>query len=117
MNINLDSAAIREATKAAVLNTLTGPEKDKLLAQAVESLLRESTQHGRASPIETAFQNAVNLAVHDLAKGYVEGNQEIKDKLLALLQAAAMKMLDHANVDKLVDKMADAFTTSLKDRY
>lgn len=114
LTIQLDPVALREATAQAIMGTLTPEVRAQLLQQAISNLLQPSTdryERGQ-SPLQQAFNIAVNSVAMEIAREEVKASQEIRDKLRALVAEVAAKVLNQ-DVDKLTEKMAEAFVSGI----
>lgn len=118
-SFKLDPETFREATRQAILNTLTPETREQLVAQAISNLLSPTSKDslfGKKSPLEEAFDRAIMSNAFDVAKAYVVNNPEVMTKLNELVTAGIQKMLS-IDPEKLSDDMARAFVTSLaRDR-
>ena len=115
MQITLDPVALREATGQAIMGILTPELRAQILQQAISALLAPSTnswERGK-SPIEQAFENAVGRAAHEAAFEYVKTDAVLMDRIKALLQQTADKVLA-ADPEKMAGRMADAFVSSMR---
>lgn len=115
VTLQLDGDALREATVQAMLGTLTPEAKSKMLESALQAILKPSTnswERGK-SPIELAFENAVRQVATEEAKRMVAEDEQLKAKMRELLRATADKVLG-GDVEKLAQRMGDAFVDSLR---
>lgn len=115
LTIQLDPVALREATGQAIMGILTPEVRAQILQAAIDSLLRPSTDSWNKgkSPIEQAFEQAVTQTCRDLAREYVANDPELMGRLRKLLADTAAKVLD-CDTDKMAERMADAFTSSMR---
>lgn len=115
VTLNLDVEALREATVQAMLGVLSPEMKAKVLENAVQALLAPSTNSydRKKSPIELAFERAVEQIANVEAKRLVEEDQELRLRMKALLRTTADKVLN-TDADKLADRMATAFAASMR---
>lgn len=119
LNLQLDPVALREATVQAISGILTPEVRAQILQEAIRAVLKPSTNSWEkgVSPLEKAFQDAVEKLAREEAKRYIEESPEVATKLKELLRETADKVLS-VNRDKMVERMADAFVSSIKsDRY
>jgi len=119
VSLQLDPVALREATTQAIMGILTPEVRAQIIQTAISAILKPSTnswEKGK-SPLELAFENAVNDVARQEAKKYIADDPSVSERLRDLLRKCADKVLS-ADQDKLVERMADAFVSSLKsDRY
>ena len=115
VTLNLDGEALREATVQAMLGVLSPETKAKVLESAIHNLLNPSTNSWdkKKSPIEVAFENAVLQVANAEAKRMVEEDSATRERMKQLLRTTADKILD-ADMDKLAQRMADAFVASIR---
>jgi hypothetical protein len=115
VTLNLDGEALREATVQAMLGVLSPETKAKVLESAIQKLLQPSTDSWdkKKSPIEIAFENAVLQVANIEAKRMVEEDSATRERMNQLLRITADKILD-ADMDKLAQRMADAFVASIR---
>ena len=115
LTLQLDGDALREATVQAMLGVLTPEVKAKMLENAVQAILRPSTNSwdNKKSPLELAFERAIERVANDEAKRMIENDEAIRERVQALLRSTADKVLN-ADADKLTQRMADAFVSSMR---
>lgn len=115
LTIDLDPIALREATSQAIMGVLTPEVRERVLCQAISVLLTPSTDiwDKKKSPMELAFERAVSVITHDLAREYIKNDPEIMKQLGELLHKTAEKIVS-MDVDKMAERMADAFVSSMR---
>lgn len=116
LTLQLDGDALREATVQAMLGVLTPEVKAKMLESAVQAILRPSTnswENNKKSPLELAFERAVEQVANAEAMRMIEEDGVIRDRVKELLRTTADKVLN-ADPDKLAQRMADAFAASMR---
>jgi agmatine/peptidylarginine deiminase len=115
IEIKLDGDALRDATVQAITGTLTPEVREKILKNAIEALLKPSTDSWRnnKSPIEEAFERAVVEIAHKEAVRIVAEDEGIRKRMTELLRITADKLLN-MDINKMADRMADAFVTFLR---
>ena len=117
LSIQLDPVALREATSQAIMGILTPEVRAQILQSAIRSLLAPSTNswdRGK-SPIDTAFEVAVNIIAREEAKRLVTEDEAISAQIKSLIRAATERMLT-SDPEKLAERMAGAFVDSLRSR-
>ena len=99
----------------AIMGVLTPETRERILQNAISALLKPSINswENRKSPLELAFDRAVNSVAHEEARRMIEEDAVIRDRVKALLRMTADKVLG-ADVDKLAERMADAFVSSMR---
>lgn len=115
ISIQLDPVALREATTQAIMGTLTPEVRGQIIQKAISALLTPSTNSWdkNKSPIELAFEQAVTQLARDEAKRMISEDAPTREKVQQLLRTTADKVLG-ADMEKLADRMAEAFTSSLR---
>jgi agmatine/peptidylarginine deiminase len=115
ITVQLDSAAMKEATIQAMVGVLTPEMKAKLIEQAIVALLKPSsnTWNRNKSPIELAFEEAIMHIAREESRRLVAEDEKLRTKMKDLLRSTADKVLN-SDPDKLAQRMADSFVDSLK---
>lgn len=118
LTLELDPIALREATSQAIMGILTPELRAEMIQRAIASLLTASTDSwdkGK-NPLQKAFDNAVERVAAQFAMETICKDEQVKAKLAELLIAAKEKLCV-MDTDKLAEKMATAFISSLKERH
>lgn len=115
MTLELDPVALREATAQAIMGTLTPELREQMLRQSISKILSPSTDSWNRgkSPLEEAFEQATTQVAREIVKDMVAQDQAFMAQLRDLIRKVADKVLG-CDVDKLAERMADAFTSSLR---
>jgi virulence-associated protein VagC len=115
IQIQLDPVALREATTQAIMGVLTPEVRAEIIRKAISALLTPSTEswNKNKSPVELAFEQAVVQLARDEAKRMIAEDEPTRLKVQQLLRSTADKVLS-ADMDKLADRMATAFTESMR---
>lgn len=115
LTLQLDGDALREATVQAMLGVLTPEVKAKMLESAVQAILKPSTNSWdkNKSPLELAFERAVEQVAREEAARMVAEDPAMRERVKELMRTTADKVLG-ADVQKLADRMADAFVSSIR---
>lgn len=115
LTLQLDGDSLREATVQAMLGVLSEDVKAKMLENAIQAILKPSTNSWdkKKSPLELAFERAIDQVAHAEAKKMIEEDTSLREKIKDLLRSTADKVIntDH---DKLAERMADAFVSSMR---
>lgn len=115
VQIQLDGDALRDATMQAISGVLSPEVKAAMIESAIIAILKPSTSswdQGR-SPIEMAFQRAVDAVAQEEANRMVAEDEQLRERLQKLLRDAADRILS-IGVEKLVERMANSFVDSLR---
>jgi agmatine/peptidylarginine deiminase len=115
LTLQLEGDALREAIAQSILGQLTPEAQQALLDQAIQAILKPSTNSWDKgmSPLERAFASAVERVAQQEAVRLVTENQEIKAKMEELLRQTADKVLA-ADTEVLAERMANAFVASMR---
>jgi hypothetical protein len=115
ISLNLDGDSLRDATVQAMLGVLTPEVRAQVLEKAIQAILAPSTNSWdrKKSPIELAFEAAVENLARQEAKRIVDEDTGFRDQIKALLRTTADKVLA-ADMDKLAERMAAAFAESMR---
>ena len=118
ITLNLDGEALREATTQSIMGILTPEVKSSVIEQAIKALLAPGTDswNRKKSPIESAFEDAVQGIARKECLLMVQEDEELKSRINQLLRETADKVLN-ADTEKLTQRMADAFVLSMKSDY
>lgn len=115
LTLQLDGDALREATVQAMLGVLTPEVKAKMLENAVQAILKPSTNswEKNKSPLELAFERAVDRLANEEATRMVAEDPVMRERVKELMRTTADKVLG-ADMEKLAQRMADAFVSSMR---
>lgn len=118
LTVELDPVALREATSQAIMGILTPEVRERMLRQAIANLLAPSTDswNRQKSPLELAFESATRQIAGDIVTEHLKGNADFLERLKNLARETADKVLG-VDVNKMVDKMAEAFIASMRKDY
>jgi hypothetical protein len=118
LTLQLEGEALREAIAQSILGHLTPEAQKELLDKAIQAVLAPSTSsydRGR-SPLQQAFENAVQRVAQEQALLMVQEDESVKARLQQLMRDTADRVLA-TDQDKLAERMADAFVASMKRDY
>jgi len=105
MEIKIDEKA-HELVAAAILSTITGEARDKLLAAAVASLIEpQKDRYGqdKLTPIQAAFNHSVERVADRVVEEFVQGNEDFKAAIAAKVQKSLVDAVAQQRVDIRVD--------------
>ena len=114
LTVNLDPVAIREATSQAIMGLLTPELREKLIRDSIANLLnpsQNSWDRGK-TPLQSAFNSAVEVVAQKIAAEYVAGNAEVVAKIRELMTAAMSKLVS-VDAEKLTEKMGNAIAEAI----
>lgn len=118
LTLQIEGDALREAIAQSIIGHLTPETQRQLLDKAIQAILAPSTNNydrGK-SPLQIAFENAVQRVAQEQALRLVQEDEIIKAKLQDLLRETADKVLA-ADTEKMSERMADAFVASMRKEY
>lgn len=116
MKIDLDDANLKKLVSEAILASLTDEKRSALIQGALQYLLAPGEKmngYGRAitpSPIEEAFNLAINGVAHTVANEMLRNDPMVKNEIKKLITKAVEKM---ANSDEAVEKVRDAIVNTI----
>jgi hypothetical protein len=105
MEIEIDEKA-HELVAAAILSTITGEARDKLLASAVASLIepqKDCYNRDKLTPLQEAFNHSVGRVAERVVEEFVQGNEEFKAAIAAKVQKSLVDAVAQQRVDIRVD--------------
>ena len=114
LTVSLDPVALREATSQAIMGILTPEMREKLIRASIANLLdpsQNSWNRGK-TPLQSAFNAAVEAVAQRIAAEYVAGNAEVVAKIRELMTAAMSKLVS-VDADKLTEKMGEAIVKAI----
>ncbi len=118
LTIELDPIALREATSQAIMGILTPELRAEILQRSIRTLLTASTDSwdkGK-NPLQKAFDTAIERIAEQVALENILKDEQMQAKISELLTQVKDKLFT-MDVDKLAEKMSNAFVSSLKERY
>ena len=124
MEIKLDGEAVAEIASAAIFQSMSTDARENILKQAVQALLtpdkdsRYSPGYGK-TPLQQAFESAIQQAAFKAVREFVETNEEIKaeiDKLLGPLILGVVKDQADRYDDSLAEAIGKAIGNWLADK-
>ncbi len=115
MEIKLDDTLIRSVVSEAILKSLDEQKREALLKGALQHLLtkQESGYGGqRYSPIERAFNSAVDRCAEKLVGEMLDADDKFKAVIRKFI-ADAVERLETDNRDERVRRLADSIARGL----
>ncbi len=110
MEIKLDDKLIKSVVSEAILSAMDAQQRELLLKNAIQYLLTKQDGYGgrqQPSPIESAFNTAVENAARILVAEMLGGDDGFKNTIRGLIVSAVDK-LETDNRDERVRRIADA---------
>ena len=106
--ITLDEKIAAEVASAAVMNLLSQESREKMIQEAIKSLLEPPADRGgysRKSPIQEAFYAAVRGQAEKVVFDFVEKSEELRAKITSLVLDALSKAVaqSHISVSLKID--------------
>lgn len=116
MEIKLDNDQLKTVVSEAILQSLDATKKDELIKSALAYLLtpQNTTTYGRKgeSPIQCAFNNALEFLARDTAKEMLASDESIQTTIRGLI-SDAVKALGERNREDTVMKISNAIASGL----
>lgn len=120
MTLDLSDEQLNTVVTAAVMQSISGESRDKLVQQAIAELLKRnnSGRFDNKSPLENALANAVQSVARTLIEQKLTSDAEFIARIDGLIVDAVRKLTE-TDRPALVDKMAKSLSAWLtdKDRY
>lgn len=93
VSVKLDEQMFRNVAGATLFEMMEPALRERILREAIEQTLK-TPQYGRASPLQLAFDAAVEEKVREFVREQVAARPEIIDKVRSWVVAAIDKMLE-----------------------
>lgn len=120
MNIDLSDEQMQAIVSGAILQAMTTEARDTVMKAAIAHLLAPTEKTGYStrpgkSPLQAAFESAVELYAARAARDWIEGNEDARAQIQSIFVAAYEKMIVDYKPD-LIDKIAGQMAQALSDR-
>ncbi len=121
MQIDLSDEQLQAIVSGAVLQAMGTEARDTIMKAAIAHLLAPEEQKGGyyrdkpKSPLQRAFESAVELYATRSAREWLEGNPEAQAQIQEVYVAAYQKMIADYK-PSLIEKIADRMASALVDR-
>lgn len=121
LKLNLSADQVRDLVAEAIMARLDDTTRDGLIEQAIRHILAPvDTSYGsrvKRSPLEEAFQSAVQSLTYRLAHEYIAENPDVQERLRAVIIGGMEKMLtDDRQIRRQVgDWLGESIKQSFKD--
>lgn len=119
--IKIESDAMQAIVSKAILEGIDADQKQAILEQAVAALIkpRGEKRYGMpdpTTPLQDAFDTAVRSVVNQVAREFVEENQELRAKVREMVAQAMATALDSPGT-KLQGAVRDAVADNIVVGY
>jgi len=114
INLKLDEEGLKTLAAEAILAQLTTEEKASILQQSIQYLLTPKDSgygYRKTTPLQDAFQVAVQKMAHEIAREVLDDMPEIRAKMKELVGEAYIKALvelREETVNSLSSSIVDA---------
>jgi hypothetical protein len=123
--LTIDSTAMQAIVSKAILEGIDQNQRDALLEQAVRYLLVAPPKQGYGAPepktpLQSAFDQAVGVAVNGVAREMVEGNQRLQQRIRELMSEAIESILmegDTSLADSVRQSLGEAVSNYRNTTY
>lgn len=122
-SITVDAEAMQSLVAKAIIDSMTPEKRNELIENAIKTVLatprKQNSWDPDRSPLQLAFNEAVRICTDKMARDIIAEDVTFQAKLKELFADVAAQLFERDR-DDLVDKIADAFASSLKkiaDRY
>ena len=112
MEIKFDKDKMSEVVSAAILSAMAEGEKDRLVKEAITSLL-EKDRWGNIQ-IQEIFKSEVRTIATEWVREALETNENLRAHLKAAIQKALAEVTTKENMDKIATYYANAVIASGK---
>lgn len=117
IKIDFPQEKLQALVEGWVMEQMTAEQKESILAQAVTYLMTPPPQNQydrspQRSPIQVAFDQAVNQTIHKIAREMIENSPVVQAKCRQMIGEAVETFFTHewdAPGSTFVNKMSEAF--------
>lgn len=119
--IKIDSEAMQSIVAKAVLEGIDANQREALLEQAVRYLITppKGDRYGYgvspATPLQTAFDNAVQASIHRTAVELVQGDEALQQRLKTLVTNAIADIMTEERYDDLAEAVRKSLGSTLSE--
>lgn len=110
VSVTLDGEQMRELMGGAILSQLSENARQQILTEAVNQLITpRKGDYGRTlpSPLQAAFDGAVNNLAREVARELIEEHPEIREKIKVEALAAIETLLKDYNKGETLRQMIE----------
>src|SRR5580765_2164836 len=118
--MNIDDEAMRSVVAKAILDNITPETKEKLITNAIKSLLEKPSGSGYNAPstIQDSFNRAVAQVAGTVATDMLKDDAALKEKIKTLMLDAWEKLTAGDKYAGLVQKISYSMEKAITgDRY
>lgn len=114
MNILFDEQQTKDLVTGALLASL-GPEKrDKLIGEAIKSLLDPNGYGRKTSVVQDAFEDAAKRVATDYIEGKLTADEAFKSQVSKMIEEAVERVMV-INREQTISRMAEALVRAMGD--
>lgn len=117
MDVKIDPKYVEELVKKAIFDSLTPETREKLVSDAIASLItaQPNDRNGK-SPLQEAFNRAAQSACYEVAQGALRENPVFQEALQKIFTDAIKQLYTPAVSERMSEKIVEAIGKSL-DRW
>jgi uncharacterized membrane-anchored protein YjiN (DUF445 family) len=122
MDLRVNDDAMKSLVAKAIMDSLTQENREKLITDAITQTLTKpeggNSYAPKRSPLQQAFDNAVETEARKYAAQVVSEDETFKARIRQLFADVADKLFSDAMRGEIVDGIAGTVSRALnKDRY
>ena len=124
IKLNISDGALQEALHKAILDQISGEERERIIAAAITYLCTVPEKRSLYDPapqskLQTAFNAAIEQQTYHIVREYVAENRDFLDFVKTQLKevVAALMVQNEQLRTKISEHLADAITDALKDSW
>lgn len=120
MELKVDEQTMQSLVAKAMFDSMTSEQRDKLVTNAITSLLATpSSQYDKTPAIQRLFNEQVEAAARNIARERLATDESFKASVMRIFGDAAAKCFgDGERRDKIIEALADAMRKAITgDRY
>lgn len=111
MQLSLDDDTIRGLVSEGIIAQLSGEQREKIIGEALSSILKPGpSSYGRTepSPLQLAFNMAVNNVAQRIAVELIEEDPELRTRIKAQVLAGVENLLTNDSLKWALSNVLDA---------
>jgi len=118
-DLKLDPDSLTVMVQKAIIDSITPEQRNKLVTEAIESLLQAPKRDRYGSPttppLTQAFERAVETAAYKVVRDMIENDPAVQARIRELVSAPITELCE-GNYDGLPEKIGEAVGQWLRDR-